>query len=458
MEKVRLWGLPASGSGWKDCKRFGLLLLLLATLQLPAQAATNSLTSIKEVVARARVMISLGEYDQAYRFMAPYEPIAADHIDFNYLFGLAALDSGRPSQAVFPLQRALLLDPDYSAARIELARAQYELGDYEAAEAEFQLLQTQNPPVRARIAINNYLTAIQRKSARYRPGFGYYFQVGAGYDSNANGATDVDQFLNFRLSDRSRSQSSAYIDLNYGGDYHFPIDHWYQLVMAAGFHHRRLPSAGFVDLDRARAHVGFKFDDDRLQLTTLLVGSYTQLDGSFNNNDIGVEIGLQSLLSNPHWRFLGNLRLARVSYDDDISIQDVDQGILSLGFEWAENEGKFRRLGAVGIVGRDSARESGSPYSRSQLGFRIFGSRQLDERLWLLGQGGALFSDYDGDFFGEQRDDALYQVVAALAWQPFKDPRWSLQPHLAYYKNDSDVDIFEYDRTELGLTLVWSSQ
>ena len=267
-----------------------------------------------------------------------------------------------------------------------------------------------------------------------------------------------DQFLNFNLSEQSKAQSSSYIDLSYGGDYHAPLNPWYQTVMGVGVQHRRFPSADFVDLDRVRANIGFKFDDDYRQFTALLVGGYSQLDGDFNNNDVGIELALKSRLRKPHWSFLSNLRIGRVEYDSPISVQDVNQAIASLGYEWSENRGQYRRLGAVIILGGESALENNSPYGRVLAGLRTFGSRQLSPKLWLLGQAGLQFSDYEGRFFGNQRQDFLTQIYGGLAWRPFDDARWSVQPHLAFYNNHSDIDLFTYDRTEVAVSLVWSSE
>lgn len=437
---------------------------LLFTQYSFAEKHENPAEVPPELLARAQILISKGRYEQAFQYLEPYEAVAAGDLHYNYLYGVAALDSGHASEAVFAFQRVLVENPGYSAARMELARAYYELGDYEAARREFEALKVQDPPPLARSAILNYLSSIRRKSARYRPLLSYYVQTGGGYDSNANGATDADIFLNFRLDERNVAKSSAYFEVGYGAAYSHPLNNWTQALLVIGARHRRQPSAEFVDLDRAQGGAGFRYDDDRWLLTSMFVWSYSELeagygwDGEYNNSDLGVEFNMRRELNDPYWAFIGNLRLARVDYRKSIGIQDVNQALGSLGYEWTEDGGLYRRIGGVLILGMEDAKESGSPYGRMQYGFRLHGSRKVDNDWWLLANGGLLISDYDGKFFGENRDDRLFHAVGALDWRPFVDPRWSIQPHLSFYYNDSKISLFEYDRVEAGITLKWASE
>ena len=45
---------------------------------------------------------------------------------FDYLLGVAALDNGYISEAIFSLRRAIAVEPGFSGARMELARAYFE--------------------------------------------------------------------------------------------------------------------------------------------------------------------------------------------------------------------------------------------------------------------------------------------------------------------------------------------
>lgn len=426
----------------------------------PAQAKRGA----SELLAQAQILLANGRYQEAFNLLEPYEARLAGNLTYNYLYGIAALDSGHASEAIFALERTLARQPDYSAARMELARAYFEIGDLESARAEFEILLQDNPPELARTAIINYLTAINRRASRYRPHFAYFIQGGLGYDSNANGATDADSFLNFQLDERNVAQSSAYYEVSYGASYSHPVANNLRTLLYAGMRHRRQPSADFVNLDRLHGGLGLVYEELDWLLSGTLLYSRSELDGDFpfsgdyNNSETGVEFGTRIQVAAPYLFLIGNLRIARIEYQDDISVQDVDQYLLSTGYEWVEGENMFRRIGVVAIFGSDEARKNSSPYGRDRLGVRVFGSRKMASRLWFMAEGGFVSSGYDGKFFTEERDDDLFRVATALDWRPFADPRLSLQPHISYLKNRSSIELFEYDRTELGVTLRWASE
>lgn len=442
---------------------FFLFVCLTTTFGSSALAEENEAGLPPELIARAQILVSKGQTRQAYEYMAPYEAVGADILEYNYLYGVAALDSGHPSVAALALQRALIQNPEFSAARMELARAYYELGDYEGARREFRALRKDEPPPLAYTAILNYLSAIDRESSRYRPGLNYYIQGGVGYDSNANGATDTDTFLVFRLDEKNVAQSSGYFEVAYGYGYHHPLNERFQAIITGNARHRRNPSAEFVDMDRIRGELGLHYDDGLLSVRSVFAAARTELeagyawDGEFNNADYGFEASLRRQLRIPEWYFVADGRLGRVEYRQAIDIQDVDQQLVAAGFEWSEGRHLYRRIGAMLILGNEDARESGSPYGRNQYGFRIYGSRQIHSQLWFLAKGGILASNYDGRFFGDSRDDNYLHAIFGLDWRPFVDPRWSVQPHFSYYKNSSSVELFDYDRIELGVTFRWVS-
>jgi outer membrane protein len=69
-----------------------------------------------------------------------------------------------------------------------------------------------------------------------------------------------------------------------------------------------------------------------------------------------------------------------------------------------------------------------------------------------------LHSDYrrENPDFGELRRDRLAEVVLGLAWRIA--PRWELRPQIVYTDNRSNLELNEYHRSELAVSLrrVWN--
>jgi hypothetical protein len=67
--------------------------------------------------------------------------------------------------------------------------------------------------------------------------------------------------------------------------------------------------------------------------------------------------------------------------------------------------------------------------------------------------GGAQVGKYNrvNDLFDEKREDTLYDATAGISWTFAKG--WSLRPQVVYYKNKSNLPLFEYDRTDTSINL-----
>ena len=146
MPKNKLWG--------KTKGMFWILMLLIGgitgiasaqesdTIEVAASAATQRLFS------EAEGLLERGQSRRAYDLLSPHEIELSGNPLYDYLLGIAALDSGEVNEAIFALRRALSVEPGFSGARLELARAYYEAGNMALARPLFARLLEQNPPLR----------------------------------------------------------------------------------------------------------------------------------------------------------------------------------------------------------------------------------------------------------------------------------------------------------------------
>lgn len=77
----------------------------------------------------------------------------------------------------------------------------------------------------------------------------------------------------------------------------------------------------------------------------------------------------------------------------------------------------------------------------------------LTDRVGAFFLGGAQLGKYK-DFniaFGDRRKDVLYDLAAGIAWTFAQG--WSLRPQLVYIENESNLAIFEYEKTDVSLNL-----
>jgi hypothetical protein len=110
-------------------------------------------------------------------------------------------------------------------------------------------------------------------------------------------------------------------------------------------------------------------------------------------------------------------------------------------------------LSAVG--GSDSANQAGSPYGNDRAGVSLSLVAPAGSGYLRLAAG-TLTSDYDGLFFGVARDDTQTSVAAEIEFRDVGVTGLSIVPQARFVNNDSDVDLYAYDRAEIGITIRWT--
>ena len=111
---------------------------------------------------RAGAHVSAGRHAAAYALLAPHESERAGDPEFDLLLGIAALETGRHTRAVFALKSVLAVQPDNPRALAEIGRAYLALGESESARRELQAVRAQNVPSDVARSIDRLLSAVDR--------------------------------------------------------------------------------------------------------------------------------------------------------------------------------------------------------------------------------------------------------------------------------------------------------
>ena len=112
--------------------------------------------------------------------------------DFDYIFGLAALESGDANDSFFALERVAATATDSglrALARLELARAYFVTNNLTAPENLFNAVLATNPPPNVQQNIQFFLQLIAARQNAQTPTLNWTVSPVIGSDSNANSAT-----------------------------------------------------------------------------------------------------------------------------------------------------------------------------------------------------------------------------------------------------------------------------
>jgi outer membrane protein len=403
------------------------------------------------VLGEAKRLLDDGKAAEAYALLAEREAELAGTPDFDYLFGIAALDMHRAKEAVFALERVVAEQPEFLGARMDLARAQLELGQRSLAREQFRYLLTQQPPEETRAVIQRYLDSMSQHDVRVSARWSALAQVGAGYDSNANGSTSEQAFLGFTLDPRNVATSSSFGEVSLNGGNVLAFSPTFGLISSVDLQHRANTDASFVDQSVTS-----------LASTAVWLHGAYRFSGGFDgyrgwldqmSHEQGVNLNLSaSRQFGSNYEGAVSVRAGSLEYrDEGLRILDTNRYLAGFSLTRFNVGARGARVGATLLLGTDDAKQVGSPYGNDRYGVRLFGSMALRPRAVAYAEISGMNTRFDGSFFGSKRDDDQLALTLAADLQDFPARRWTITPRLRFTKNDSNIALYEYDRFEAVL-------
>jgi hypothetical protein len=309
----------------------------------------------------------------------------------------------------------------------------------------------QNPPPNVHQAITSYLRAIDRVAVAYQPIHIPHFAAGFGWDSNANASTDVEQFLGFVLDGNNVESDSPYYFARVGDYYSHPLSPGARMILTGALGQRNYPDASFVDSTDVSGNAAVEWRSGDTRITPSVGFALNWLDGDHNLDRFRGDLAISHTLSD-NFKLLGGVAVATHRFSDELEIQDVNVYTGRLGFERYLNPATASVISVMGHLGEDSVRDSQSPFGAERWAVTARGSRLLTQGVLLSLDAGFRHADFDGRFFGQRREDDQWDAAVSLHVFDWPAQGWRMIGRLGYTDVDSDLDLYTYDRTEIGLT------
>lgn len=413
----------------------------------------------KPDLARAKALILEGKGAQAWAMLEPYEFQLAGQPDYDYLLGVAAIAAGHPARATLALERVLAVNPNHAAARLDMGRAYFSLGEYDRARTELKDVLAHDPPPAARDTIELYLAAIERRTYRGATRVTGYAEASVGYDSNVNaGVSQSSLFLplfglTFTLAPSVTRQGDDFASLSGGIDLTLPVSDTWSLVAGANGQQRSNSKLDAFDYRSVGAQAGVQ---------RAVEGALTRVTVGTNQYDLD-NAGYRRLQSlNLEWRRQYDRRTQFTLYGQDLRLRYVqpatrsessDMVILGVGAVHTVDEATRSFVFGNLFVGDDVATDLRIDGSRRMSGGRVGFQRQLRSDADWFATLGVQYSKYQqvNVLFNVARRDWQYDAALGVNWR--LDQAWSLQPKVSYTRNDANTGINDYDRSVLYLTL-----
>jgi outer membrane protein len=444
-------------------------------------------------MATIRAAAELVRAKKATAALAKLDPLAArlaDNPDFDYVYGVAALDAGHPAQAAVALRRALAARPNFHLARAELGRALAAMGDLSGAKREFQTVRDTNGlPALARDAMGRQIIAIDeslrqigpagpqarstnepqtrpaKTEAQPRTRISGYLENSIGYDSNVNAGPSNTTLLIPALAFLGPASISPQAMPRKSG--------FYELAGGLSITHAlNEDTAAFANMI-GNWHPLFEHEEFRTALAGGEAGIAREVRG------LGIfsvaAIGQTFLMDDRAFRNLyGVAGQWRQRYAD---AWDASLAVSWLGLEYpgqiGQNTDRYTATGTIshkwektplapaitftGNVGKEIARDAAMDF----LSFTLLGGRVGVETTWApwlvaFLQAGYEDHRYDADYplFFKHRHDGLLDALVGVEIK--MSQRISLRPSVQYTQTRSNVDLFDQKRWITAMTLRWT--
>lgn len=139
-----------------------LLGLLLGTSALAAVPKVQG--KADKMLQDSQRLVETGKFAEAYTLMQPFEFEKSGDVTFDYLFGISAVNAGKPDRATLALERVEAIYPEFGDVRMWLGMAYFQTGDSARSKAAFTTLLTQKSlSEQSKATAVQYLDAIKQQ-------------------------------------------------------------------------------------------------------------------------------------------------------------------------------------------------------------------------------------------------------------------------------------------------------
>ncbi len=423
-----------------------------------------------EVIENARRLLNQANPKQAYAELIKHEAELAGNIDYDYLLGVASLDSGKIDDAIVAFERVLAINPNHAGAQMDLARTYFMAGSYDLAESAFKQLADSNPPAIARQTINRYLEAIENRKRQTTAGWSGYAELGIGYDTNITGvpsdfgaaAQQSFGIIGIEATGNSVERKAGFGNASGALEYHLPLSRGWSVFAGGEGKFRGYKGESSFNSVTAEGRAGGAFNDGPVQWRFL--GSYQGFDQEGEApGDPKPTNDRRTANAQGEWKYQYDTRSqvgAGLNYTEvrfpTNAVEDFDQVMLNVS--WLRSfETKGVPLVYLGAFFTDDKAvnkldDGVTDKSKNLAGVRSYVQYSLSPTLNLFNGLGFVYRK-DKDSYARATEveigrDKFIEFLLGVNWQFRK--ACAVRTQYVYTKNNSNISIYDFDRNEVS--------
>lgn len=430
---------------------------MLCAVAMACVLMSASAQAADSLLVQGQQLIEAGKYQEAYALLAPQEEARAGNETFDLLFGIAAVNIGQNTRAIFAFERVLSVDSNNARARAEIGRAYLSVGEPQSARIELQNAKQLGVPADVAQTIDSLLSAVDRLESRGKTAVHGYLEGSFGYDTNVNAAPAVSTIavpafnnLPFTLSASSQAQKDWFASIGGGVNFSTPINDQLNIIGGVSGTQRVNRTVSDVNMLNADSNLGamYTFGADvyslNLQYSTIYLG------GSGYREAVGFSAQWQHNLDARN-QLSAFAQYSDLTYDGQ-SIRNANRWVAGGSYAHAWRDGTVG-YGSAYLVQEDTHDGGASYLGLKGYGLRIGAQTNMDEKTILFGS--LVYEKRNGDAndptFLTTRNDEQYIANVSISHQLKKDLK--LTGQYSYTDQRSSIALYQYDRNMISLTL-----
>jgi outer membrane protein len=436
----------------------GFAKLVLACAMVAAGSVAYAAVP-QAVLEQAEALMKAGKAGDAYQLLEPHEVEGAGDEVYDYLLATAALESGRPSKATFIYERILAVKPAFVGVRADMGRAYFALGDYGRAKIEFEtVLSFQNLPLDLRGQAEQYVRAAEARAQAKSTVATGYAELGFGRDTNVGSATDITALslpgagAYVPAPPVGLKTGDSYASVAMGGEVNHQLTDQWGLYAGGDLRGRAYqtyaePGNRSVDVRGGANYSGGAW----LLRSGLAAGQFSQ-SGERIRDSVGMTVDWRLALQGGSQATAG-VSVSRLMYVPAVQVrQDVVTTTLTGGWLASLGDGSTV-LSLSASAGNENAVGGRDDGDKRFWGPRVFAQKTFSDKVGSYVSAGATFSKYTliNPLYLFAREEALYDFALGVTWTIAKGV--TVRPQLSYVKNNSNAELFSYDKTDFSLNI-----
>lgn len=429
--------------------RLAAPMALAALLAGPVGAAETA----NPAIANLNDLVATDRYEEAYTLATQLMEELEGEPEFDFLFGLAAIETGRPNEAVFALERITYTYPDQQRVKLELARALYLMNDLQGSRQMFNEVLATNPDDNIKTNIQVFIDLIDERERSIAGSFTWFVNSNIGSDSNINSATELGVIStpigDVELGANGQSIDDNFSDLGGGVAYNKPFSKTSALSIGGNYsHHNNLDSNDF-DLDVMAADASYAHLVGATRLSYGLRAQRVNLNSENFQSSASFIANLQRA-SGEGWSQSLTGAFTQVRYDDSInksaSLRDVNQYLVSgvLG----KVMGNFNHTLSVYYGNESAQKQIGENNAQQFYGVAFAEQYQFNTSNLPYLRVSMHRSDNKAKdpTFNIDREDNTFSTSVGWIWLWKRN--LNVTTDVTYTNNDSNIELYEYDRVK----------